>query len=277
MVITQMTMDDIEKYRNMNTGMSDDYVKDAIEYLIENNYMFKAEDDDGTLLSICKLEDLKDGFGFLGSARTSIYHRSMGISTKLTFYVMNEARGRGYRWVGLTTDETNIPVHHMMDKLGLKLIGKSVACTLKENLDIKCNIINDRQEIFDLEEKRGILEHNLLANHRKFFYYTPYYALPYWENAISDEYIRNLKVIRTKNEYYFIKDMDWGGGFTVRQMHFYGGCSIHFQEVVEDFLMNYYDRSFSEIWIEALDINENEVSNDIFKEVRGWRLYGIEL
>lgn len=279
MIIRRMVLSDAEKYRKMETGLEHDYVRDMLEYMIENDNMYMAEEEDGTLLAVCRLEKMMDGYGFLGSARTNICHRGKGIHTRLTSYVIEEAKREGIRWIGLTTDEVNTAVHKMMDKLGFIMVGKSAACVLKKDIKIDKPSIIDR-EVYDKTcDKRRILENELNRYDRRFFHYSPYFGLPYRHNAITDQYLNDLKVIRTGSNYYFIMDIDWGDGFKTRQMHYYGGSVLNCREIIDDFLYHYGDKSeeFEEIWIEVLDAKEHDIDEEYFKNIRGWRLYGMDI
>lgn len=277
MDISRMTLSDAVRYKAMETGIDSDYVLDNIEYLIKKNKMYKAEGIDGKIIAICKLEKLVEGFGFLGSARTSIHHRGKGIQTALTAYVIDEAKRDKLKWVGLTTDEVNYPVHGVMNKLGFELMGRSVACIVKNDISPGQVEPYDREVINSPIEKRRLLKDNLDRHHRSFYYLSPYYALPNNEDTISETYIEQLKVVRVGEEHYFIVDTNWGDGYKTRQMHYYGGNVLNHPKILYDFLSHYVEGGFAEIWIEILDARENEINYEIFENVREWRLYGMNL
>lgn len=76
------------------------------ERLREEDVTFYAVRSGGELAAVGALKALGDGLGELKSMRASPEFRGKGAGRALLEHLIAEARGRGYRWLGLETGRT---------------------------------------------------------------------------------------------------------------------------------------------------------------------------
>ena len=116
--------EDKAAYLRLDTGLDDDYVIDEFEDMAAKGNFYKATSEDGDLMGVCELRPVTTRYAYLGAARTGRQFRGQGVATALTAYVIDEARARGFGWIGLCTYVNNLPAQRVAEKVGLSLIGR---------------------------------------------------------------------------------------------------------------------------------------------------------
>jgi GNAT superfamily N-acetyltransferase len=124
MRIVPVTIADLEEYRTLPIDLEyDDYVSEVFPELVSAGGFYKAVNDDGVMMAVARTYPVLGRYAYLGSARTGIPYRGQGIATAMARFLIDDARRRGFGWAGLSTDDTNVPVHRSMRKVGLRLLG----------------------------------------------------------------------------------------------------------------------------------------------------------
>lgn len=166
MRIIPVTVADLAEYRALPIDLDyDDYVCDFFADFVAAGGFYKAVADDGTMMAVARTYPVAEGYAYLGSARTGIPYRGQGLATALARFLIDDVRQRGFAWVGLATDETNVAVHRSMDKVGLRLLGTKayvvakagqLASFLKANgIDLPAG--GNGREVADRGEKIALL------------------------------------------------------------------------------------------------------------------------
>lgn len=132
MRIIPVTSDDLTEYKALPIDLDyDDYVSQMFSELVSAGGFYKAVNDDGVMMAVARCYPVVGGYAYLGSARTGIPYRGQGIATAMARFLIAEVRRRGFTWAGLSTDDTNVPVHKSMEKIGLRQLGAKAYVVVK--------------------------------------------------------------------------------------------------------------------------------------------------
>ncbi|MGE5559760.1 MAG: GNAT family N-acetyltransferase [Chloroflexota bacterium] len=132
MRIVPVTDADIDEYRTLPVDLDyEDYVIASFADLVAAAGFYKAVDDNGVMLAVARNYPVVGGYAYLGSARTGVPYRGRGIATAMARFLIDDLRRRGFTWVGLSTDDTNVPVHRSMEKVGLRRLGEKAFVVVK--------------------------------------------------------------------------------------------------------------------------------------------------
>ena len=185
----QLTAVDFDLYKNMETGLEDDYMLKVFDRLTtKGNALFGLFEDE-TLVAVAGYTLFAGEFAMLGRLRSDKRHRQNGYGTKITEYILNEARQTpSVKWIGANTELHNKPAQKVLEKIGLPHVitfYAAQASTLTPLMtgDTEWTIVDNRHE------KRQWIEETYLnpSFEKSVFPYEAYYPFPARPSLFSDE------------------------------------------------------------------------------------------
>lgn len=187
MAIRRLHGEDLELFKDMDTGIEDDYVLRVFDQLTEgNNRLFGLFIND-QIAVIGGFTLFKKRYAMLGRLRTDRRFRGQNLATELNRYLIKEAfHIDGIDWVGANTQEDNFPAKRVLKKLGLTpLTALHGAWT--DNLSSLSNDQEQWQEVYNKDEKKDWIQ-GAIIDTNYIFPYACYYPFPTsWELFNGDE------------------------------------------------------------------------------------------
>ncbi len=191
MQITRATAQDASAYAEMDLDLDFDYVWEIFPELAAGGGLYKAAEG-GQMIGLAMLRHIDAECAYLTAARVDRRHRNRGVITTLSQHLIQVARERGYTWVGLCTDASNLAAGRAAEKIGLHLVGRNLSCN--------CHRAQERQSppVDDLVAgslPRAELQEILSAAYSDtgVLPRLPYGMIPWPGQPVPDRYLVNLQ------------------------------------------------------------------------------------
>lgn len=272
--ITKANQIDVFK---METGLKEDYVLRILPQLIENEPVYGAYRND-ELVAIAGYTLFANSFAILGRLRTAMAYRGNGIATQLLQKVMKIAiEKHSIDWIGLTTLDDNLPVHHIAKNLGMAHMTSYYSCTLRpQKLNKKETDDHNWKIVSGLEKKRWYINKFLptaTENVLGMFPYEAYYPIIQSQKLITDKYLERCYMFINTDKHKFIllmpdhKDKPY---FHVK--YFWDDFFDHELLIEQLYLLACHHQRY--LWIDLAESTYQKRPKEFFDNVSKWRLYG---
>ncbi|MER2063295.1 MAG: GNAT family N-acetyltransferase [Alkalibacterium sp.] len=179
--IRRLTAEDVSYYRNMQTGLSEDYMLWAFHRISEGaNYLYGLFIDE-QLVALSGFTLFKKHFAMLGRLRTDERYRKNGYGTRIVQYSLEQALTHPeVTWIGANTEQHNKASQAVLRKIGIppvKLLYAAQAESLNDL--IKSDDIRWK-EVIDKTKKTNWLKRTYLnpSFDKKIFPLEAYYPFP---------------------------------------------------------------------------------------------------
>lgn len=191
--IRELTINDFEALKQMETMIEDDYVVEIFPDLVQSDSqfvygLFSKEQ----LLSVAGYTVFPGGFAILGRLRSDHRFLSKGYSTEILSYIMEKLKkDPAIVWIGANTNETNKAARRVLEKLGLQILTTFRSLTVAQPDLIRGSQGPVWHRITELSEKKALLTVDALKENALHMYpYECYYPLPLNNNIFTDEHLR---------------------------------------------------------------------------------------
>ncbi|QQK80367.1 GNAT family N-acetyltransferase [Salicibibacter cibi] len=199
LLIRQLHVEDLPRYKKMNTGIEDDYILAIFDRLVTGNHRLYGLFIDGELISTGGYTVYANRYAMLGRLRSNQSVQRQNFSTKLMTYVIEQAwEHPEIQWVGANTQEHNTPAQRVLEKLGL-----TPQTTLFNATTDNVTSLESGSEpwlpIDDLKKKREWLEKTYIQS-AKVFPFECYYPFPASPALFSDNLLQNWSFYENKSQ-----------------------------------------------------------------------------
>jgi len=188
MKIRQLTVEDLELYQKMQTGLDSDYMLRAFERLTtppEHHLfgLFVGEE----LATIAGYSLFPGGYAMLGRLRSDMRFRGAGHATAINRYLIDLLETQSeVNWVGGYTNVNNLPARKILHKLDIPELQTYHNMTL-----VRPDLLNDAPgnvwaSIDQIDEKRRVID-QLAEDVLTYYPLECYYPFPYSKELITDE------------------------------------------------------------------------------------------
>lgn len=188
----QLTINDYNLVKQMQTEMQDDYVLHIFPYLVqsETQALFGCFVNN-RLASIAGYTLLPGGYAMLGRLRSDRRFLKKGHATTLLAYMMDILMcDTNVHWIGANTNVHNGSAIRVLEKLGLDEITSLYSFPVKSNAVVKGTDGDIWMKITSIPEKRALLKRLKQDNALKVYPFECYYPLPYTDALITNEELK---------------------------------------------------------------------------------------
>lgn len=272
----RLTPDDFKAFKQMDTGIEDDYVARIFPNAVEQEVAYGIFLDK-QLVCIAGYTLFAGQYAVLGRLRTDRRFRGQGLATHLLKELCKEIdRNHKMVWVGLATEMNNHPVHRIADKLGMTRLSVFESCILTERGQVQMK--NQSGEACEWKpvtsnwEKRTLLENvSEEENQLHIFPYECYYPLPYEKALWTDDYLSGCIFLKCRDRFVVLLKDDKGESY-LHVKYFWDDAFKQpglWKKVLEE-----AEKTGRKVWIDLpADVELPENTADMFRR-RTWTCYG---
>ncbi|MDL4839317.1 GNAT family N-acetyltransferase [Aquibacillus rhizosphaerae] len=277
--LRELTLEDQDIVRMMQTNIDDDYVLNIFPDLVQSNSnsVYGLFDDDH-LLAIAGSSFFPGGYAMLGRLRSDKRYLSKGNATKILAYIKSELeKDPSITWVGANTNMENIPARRVLEKIGLQQVTRLHSLYLIDETLLNGTKGSVWQAVETIEEKRRLLQSLKQENALGVYPYECYYPFPFSDNLLTDEHLNDSAFFQNQSKDRFLvikKDQkrDW-----FAQVKYF--WNDHFQQPgFWETVLAYTEQQPEEgikPWVDFSQTGYERIPNlDTFKLSDGWVLYG---
>lgn len=195
--IRQLTSDDYESFKEMDTGIEDDYVLRIFPHSVHQEATFGIFHYD-RLVSIAAYTVFAGQYAILGRVRTDRRYRQNGLSSILLSDLCRKIdHSEKISWVGLATELNNLAMQSISKNLGFSRLSVFTSYIINEDVGaLHDRAIKEWYEIDGVAEKRSLLKKvRPDENPLRIFPYECYYPLPFEETLWSDAYLNKCRFL----------------------------------------------------------------------------------
>ena len=179
--------EDLQAYLEMDLDLEDDHMTHCFCEFAATHALYKAVER-GRMVGVMMLEHLTDDHAYLGAARVDRRYRKSGVATALCEHLIALARERGYRWIGLSTEEENAPARRTARRLGFQVMGRHLSC--HNHRILRQQRREDTSCSMTLEKKAALLADAYAQT--RVLPCTPYALIPWPEGGLPSDYLGQL-------------------------------------------------------------------------------------
>ncbi|RFA34928.1 hypothetical protein CAI16_09995 [Virgibacillus dokdonensis] len=196
--IRKLQPEDEALFRNMNTGIEDDYVANIFSHLTTGNHrlfgLFLGPD----LASVGGYSLFANRFAMLGRVRSHQSYKGKNLSTELMNFVLYEAfHNPSIQWVGANTQENNTPARRVLEKLGLRPRIALYNALAEHVYSLATHKENNWQPVLGVSKKIALLDKYYIKP-AGIIPYECYYPLPASLDLITVDQLHNWDFYENK-------------------------------------------------------------------------------
>ncbi|SEQ27368.1 GNAT family N-acetyltransferase [Piscibacillus halophilus] len=190
--IRALTLDDLDTYKQMHTGIEDDYIIRIFDRLTTNDeHKVFGLFVDGQLVSIAGYTIFADEYAMLGRLRSDLRYTGKGYATQIMQYVVSQLKKLPeIKWIGANTQLHNYSALRVLEKCELPQIKTFHASTLVKPESLSYAKGPIWTPITSLEEKREWI--STIENKPDIIFpYQAYYPFPASPKLFKDDEIKD--------------------------------------------------------------------------------------
>lgn len=277
MKIRQLTVEDLELYQKMQTGLDSDYMLRAFERLATPpDHQLFGLFIDGQLATIAGYSVFPGGYAMLGRLRSDQRFRGRGYATEINKFMIDYIKkSPEINWVGGYTNIENIPARQILKKLDIPELQTyhSLPLVQPDLLSGTPGVV--WSSITDLAKKRRVLDF-LSKDVLKIYPLECYYPFPYRKELITDEKLVDTRFYHNENQDRWLLISDDVKGDNYAQVRYfwedYFSQAGLFETVLADIEQSKEPRkAWFDFTPEAFEKIPNKAAFDIQE---AWILYG---
>lgn len=197
-----LTIEDYDLYKSMETGLKEDYMLKVFDRLsTDNNSLFGLFEDE-TLVAVAGYTLFAGEFAMLGRLRSDRRYRKNGYGTKITDYILNEAKQTpAVKWIGANTEQRNKPAQKVLEKIGIPHVITLYAAQT-DSLDPLLKGDALWEKVTSTEEKKKWIDQTYLnpSFDKKVFPYEAYYPFPARESLFTEDKLNQMACFRNPDQ-----------------------------------------------------------------------------
>ncbi|WP_171016914.1 GNAT family N-acetyltransferase [Pseudalkalibacillus caeni] len=213
----RLGLGDAEQFRQMETGIENDYVVRIFDKLVQEDLLYGAFYEN-ELIGIAGITVYEIQYAILGRLRTRVHDRGKGVARKLFRFLVSQLRQNPHiKWIGYATEESNIPANSIASHLSMDCIAKIYSSKLNRtgsghfaSLD---SDTDDWQEIKGCKEKKLLFKQAMEESGMNFFPYAVYYPLPAYPEDISDDYLSGCRMWARNGRFFCLMPEEKGESY----------------------------------------------------------------
>lgn len=265
----------------METGLKEDYMLDVFDRLSTDNNALFGLFEENTLVAVAGYTLFADEFAMLGRLRSDRRYRKNGYGTKITEYILNQAKETpSVKWIGANTELRNKAAQKVLEKVGMPhVITLYAAQTDSLNSLLKGDELWQKVEL--TEEKRNWIHQTYLnpSFDKKVFPFEAYYPFPARESLFTDEKLTGMTCYTNKDQSraVFMWEEEKGSKY-LHVVYPWSDLTDHpglFETISKEFEQSKSNQTASLIW---MDLTEEEAatlpSDHPFDLPSPWMLHG---
>lgn len=199
----QLLTDDFNLYKTMETGLKEDYMLKVFDRLISNENTLYGLFDDDNLVAVAGYTLFAGEYAMLGRLRSDSRHRKNGYGTKITEYILKEAKQTpSVKWIGANTELHNKAAQKVLEKINMPHI---VTLYAAQTDDLTLLLSGEEQELWEKvesnDEKKHWIEKTYLnpAFEKAVFPFEAYYPFPASPALFTNEKLDGMTCFRNKD------------------------------------------------------------------------------
>ncbi|WP_102028626.1 GNAT family N-acetyltransferase [Salirhabdus sp. Marseille-P4669] len=209
MQVRQLTVEDLDSYLNMETGIEDDYVARIFDRLvISKEHVLYGLFEGETLLSVGGYSIFANHYAMLGRLRSDQRYLGKGHATRLMKQIIAEIEtSSSIHWVGANTHVHNKAARKVLEKLNFTAYHPLYPLVLEQGKEVNGTPGPLWSKVESIEEKRELLL-TYSNSTNNLFTYECYYPFPASEVLFHDSYLEKCHVFvnNDRSRFFLMKE-----------------------------------------------------------------------
>lgn len=268
-------------YEHMETGLKDDYMLKVFDRLSTNGNSLFGLFKDESLVAVAGYTLFAGEFAMLGRLRSDRRYRKNGYGTKITEYILEEARrSPSVKWIGANTELRNKPAQKVLEKISMPHV---ITLYSAQAGTLSPLVSNEEtwEKVESNSEKRKWVDKTYLnpSFEKSVFPFEAYYPFPARPSLFSDDKLEQMTCFRNKDQsrVVFMWPEEKGNKYlhVVYPWSDFNAQPGFFETISEEFQRSKEKDGTSLIW---MDLTEEEASllpaDHPFELPSPWMLHG---